>query len=99
MTRLDSANFDGDWEGQLGIDYQDLQRVATGERLTAESFASRAPMMKNKSRLRPGADSDLTIFDAERLLLRRSSQNSGDMFPRVAKAQPWAEISQRLRRI
>jgi N-acyl-D-aspartate/D-glutamate deacylase len=40
MTRLDSAIFDGDWQGQLGIDYKDLQWVDTGERLTAESFAS-----------------------------------------------------------
>ena len=148
MTRLDSAIFDGDWQGQLGIDYQDLQWVATGERLTAESFAryrkeggmvalhsmkpeivrraiadpltmiasdgilkdgkghpraagtysrilgyyvretktltlmdalrkitlmpaqrleGRVPTMKNKGRLRPGSDADLTIFDAERV--------------------------------
>src|SRR5258705_10960490 len=39
MTRLDSAMFDGDWQGQLGIDYKDLQWVDTSERLTAESFA------------------------------------------------------------
>jgi len=39
MTRLDSAIFDGDWQGQLGIDYKDLQWVDTGERLTSESFA------------------------------------------------------------
>src|SRR5258705_5681207 len=39
MTRLDSAIFDGDWQGQLGIDYKDLQWVDTGDRLTAESFA------------------------------------------------------------
>ena len=149
MTRLDSAIFEGDWQGQLGIDYKDLQWVATGERLTAESFAryrkeggmvalhsmkpetvrsaiadpltmiasdgilkdgkghpraagtysrilgyyvretktltlmealrkmtlmpaqrleGRVPMMKTKGRLRPGADADLTIFDAERVI-------------------------------
>jgi len=149
MTRLDSAIFDGDWQGQLGIDYKDLQWVATGERLTAESFAryrkeggmvalhsmkpevvssaiadpltmiasdgilkdgkghpraagtysrilgyyvretkaltlmdalrkitlmpaqrleGRVPMMKNKGRIRTGADADLTIFDAERVI-------------------------------
>lgn len=39
MTRLDSAIFDAGWQEQLGIDYKDLQWVATGERLTAESFA------------------------------------------------------------
>jgi dihydroorotase len=149
MTRLDSAIFDGDWQGQLGIDYKDLQWVATGERLTAESFARyrkeggmvalhsmkpeivrsaiadpltmiasdgiltngkghpraagtysrilgyyvretktltlmdalrkmtlmpaqrlerRVPAMKMKGRLRPGADADLTIFDADRVI-------------------------------
>src|SRR5258707_3286979 len=39
VTRLDSAIFEGDWHGQVGIDYKDLQWVGTGERLTAETFA------------------------------------------------------------
>ena len=39
-TRLDSAIFDGDWQHQLGITYKDLQWVATGERLTAETYAT-----------------------------------------------------------
>jgi len=149
MTRLDSAIFDGDWQGQLGIGYKDLQWVGTGERLTAETFARyrkeggmvalhsmkpeivrsaiadpltiiasdgilkdgkghpraagtysrilgyyvretktltlmdalrkmtlmpaqrlerRVPMMKTKGRLRPGADADLAIFDADRVI-------------------------------
>jgi dihydroorotase len=38
-TRLDSAIFDGNWQEQLGITYKDLQWVATGERLTAQTFA------------------------------------------------------------
>jgi N-acyl-D-aspartate/D-glutamate deacylase len=38
QTNLDSAVFDGDWQHQLGITFKDLQWVATGERLTAESF-------------------------------------------------------------
>jgi len=38
-TRLDSAIFDGNWQQQLGITYKDLQWVATGERLTAETYA------------------------------------------------------------
>jgi N-acyl-D-aspartate/D-glutamate deacylase len=38
-TRLDSAVFDGDWQHQLGITFKDLQWVATGERLTPETFA------------------------------------------------------------
>jgi len=40
MTDLSSAIFDGDWRArQGGSDYGDLQWVATGERLTPESFA------------------------------------------------------------
>jgi dihydroorotase len=37
-TRLQSAMFDDGWQQRLGIDYKDLQWVATGERLTKESF-------------------------------------------------------------
>ena len=40
MTDLGSAIFDQGWQGrQGGITYSDLQWAATGERLTAESFA------------------------------------------------------------
>jgi N-acyl-D-aspartate/D-glutamate deacylase len=40
MTELSSAIFDEGWQGrQGGISYGDLQWAATGERLTAESFA------------------------------------------------------------
>jgi N-acyl-D-aspartate/D-glutamate deacylase len=39
QTLIESAVYDGDWRGSWGIDYGDLQWVATGERLTAESFA------------------------------------------------------------
>jgi N-acyl-D-aspartate/D-glutamate deacylase len=39
QTRLDSAVFDEGWRERLGITYKDLQWVATGERLTAETFA------------------------------------------------------------
>ena len=38
-TRIESALFDGDWEKRTGNKYSDLQWVATGERLTAETFA------------------------------------------------------------
>ncbi len=37
-TSLQSAMFDEDWQQRLGISYGDLQWVATGERLTKESF-------------------------------------------------------------
>jgi dihydroorotase len=39
QTNLDSAVFDGNWQQQLGITFKDLQWVATGERLTQESYA------------------------------------------------------------
>lgn len=37
-TGLQSAMFDEGWQQRLGISYADLQWVATGERLTKESF-------------------------------------------------------------
>jgi dihydroorotase len=39
MTSLGSALFDEGWQDKLGIGYHDLQWVATGERLTPETFA------------------------------------------------------------
>jgi dihydroorotase len=39
QTDVSSAVFDEGWQEKLGITYKDLQWVATGERLTAESFA------------------------------------------------------------
>jgi dihydroorotase len=39
MTSLGSALFDEGWQEKLGISYHELQWVATGERLTAETFA------------------------------------------------------------
>lgn len=38
MTRLETAIFDAGFRERLGIDYKDMLWVATGERLTAESF-------------------------------------------------------------
>ena len=38
-TRIESALFDDDWEKRSGMRYDQLQWVATGERLTAETFA------------------------------------------------------------
>lgn len=40
QTNIESAIYDEGWKEALGIDYKDLQWVATGERLTAESFAA-----------------------------------------------------------
>jgi N-acyl-D-aspartate/D-glutamate deacylase len=37
-TGIETAVFNEGWQGKLGIDYGDLQWVATGERLTEESF-------------------------------------------------------------
>jgi dihydroorotase len=39
-TRIESALFDGDWAQRPGNRYQDIQWVATGERLNAETFAA-----------------------------------------------------------
>lgn len=39
-TSLESAIFDDGWQQRLGITYNDLQWVETGERLTAETFAA-----------------------------------------------------------
>ena len=39
MSAIESALFDPGWQNALGIGYRDLQWSATGERLTAESFA------------------------------------------------------------
>jgi len=39
MTGLETAVFDAGWQERLGIGFGDLQWIATGERLTAESFA------------------------------------------------------------
>lgn len=39
MTRLDSAIYNDGWQEAFGVTFKDLQWVATGERLTAETFA------------------------------------------------------------
>jgi len=38
MTQLESAIFDPGWQERIGVTYGDLQWVATGERLTEETF-------------------------------------------------------------
>ena len=158
MTGIESAIFDEGWKEKMAIDYQDLQWAATGERLTADSFAryrktggmiavhsipekvvkialahtlpmiasdgilnngkghpraagtysrvlgryvreekvltlmdalgkmtlmpaqrleKRVPMMKRKGRVRVGADADLTIFSAERVIDRATFEEPG----------------------
>jgi hypothetical protein len=39
QTRLESAVYDEGWQERFGITFEDLQWVATGEGLTAETFA------------------------------------------------------------
>ena len=149
QTTIESAVYDEGWQESFGISYSDLQWAATGERLTAESFAKYrktggmviahsipedvvkstiadsivivasdgmlqggkghprgtgtfarvlgkyvreeklltlseglrkitlmpaerlekiAPVMKNKGRIREGADADITIFDPENII-------------------------------
>jgi N-acyl-D-aspartate/D-glutamate deacylase len=41
MTDISSGVFNEGWRESLGIDYKDLMWAATGERLTAETFAER----------------------------------------------------------
>ncbi len=41
-TELQSAIFDPGWQENMGITYKDVQWAATGERLTAETFARRS---------------------------------------------------------
>ncbi len=158
MTTIESAVFDEGWQEKMGIGYQNLQWVATGERLTAESFARyretggmvavysipenivlaavahpltiiasdgilqngkghprasgtyarvlgrfvretkalslmealrkmtlmpaqrlehRVPQMKNKGRIRVGADADLTIFDPVRVIDQSTYEEPG----------------------
>src|SRR4029450_3425424 len=38
MTAANSAVFDPGWQDKLGLDYSDLERPDTGERLTKETF-------------------------------------------------------------
>lgn len=38
QTLIESAVYDGDWKKSWGIGYSDLQWIATGERLTEETF-------------------------------------------------------------
>jgi N-acyl-D-aspartate/D-glutamate deacylase len=39
MTRIETAIFDTGFRERIGLDYKDMLWIATGERLTAESFA------------------------------------------------------------
>jgi N-acyl-D-aspartate/D-glutamate deacylase len=158
MTGIESAIFNEGWKESMAIDYQDLQWAATGERLTAESFAryrktggmiavhsipeqvvkmalahtlpmiasdgilqngkghprasgsysrvlgryvreakvlslmdalrkmtlmpaqrleTHVPMMRNKGRIKIGADADITIFDAERVIDKSTFEEPG----------------------
>src|SRR5262249_14721066 len=40
MAEIESSFYDKGWKERKGVDYKDLQWAATGERLTAESFAT-----------------------------------------------------------
>ena len=44
--------------------------------MPAQRLEHRVPMMKNKGRIRIGADADLTIFDAERVIDKSTYEDS-----------------------
>jgi N-acyl-D-aspartate/D-glutamate deacylase len=46
--------------------------------MPAQRLEKRVPMMKNKGRIQKGADADITIFDAERILDQASFESPGN---------------------
>jgi N-acyl-D-aspartate/D-glutamate deacylase len=90
-TFIESALFDGDWEKRTGNKYQDLQWVATGERLTAETFAKYrkqgGPVISHtlpEEALLAGIRSPLVMFASDgRLTGGKGHPRSAGTFARV----------------
>jgi dihydroorotase len=45
--------------------------------MPAQRLEARVPQMRNKGRLRPGADADIVVFDAERIVDRATYEDPG----------------------
>jgi N-acyl-D-aspartate/D-glutamate deacylase len=90
-SRIESALYDGDWEKRTGFKYQDLQWSATGERLTAETFAKYRKLGGSvishtlpEEALRLGLQSPLVMFASDgRLAGGKGHPRSAGSFARV----------------
>lgn len=83
-TRIESALYDGDWLARTGFKYSDLQWVATGERLTAETFAKyrkeRGPVISHtvpEEALRLGITSPIVMIASDGILTQGKGHPRG----------------------
>ncbi len=109
-TRIESAIFD-DWEKRTGNRYQDLQWVATGERLTAETFAKYRKQggavishTLPEEALRAGVRSPIVMFASDgRLTEGKGHPRSAGTFARVlglyVREQKLISLTEALRRM
>ena len=89
-SRIESAIFD-DWEKRTGYNYHDLQWAATGERLTAETFAKYRKQGGSvishtlpEEALRAGLQNSLVMFASDgRLSEGKGHPRSAGTFARV----------------
>jgi N-acyl-D-aspartate/D-glutamate deacylase len=90
-SRIESALYDGDWEKRTGYKYSDLQWSATGERLTAETFAKYRKLGGSvishtlpEEALRLGLQSPIVMFASDgRLIEGKGHPRSAGTFARV----------------
>jgi dihydroorotase len=90
-SRIESALYDGDWEKRIGFKYFDLQWAATGERLTAETFAKYRKQGGGviahtlpEEALRMGLKSPAVMFASDRRLVDgKGHPRSAGTFARV----------------
>jgi len=90
-SRIESAIYDGDWEKTSGNKYSDLQWEATGERLTAETFAKYRKLGGGviahtlpEEALRAGLRSPIVMFASDgRLVAGKGHPRSAGTFARV----------------
>ena len=90
-SRIESALYDGDWEARTGFKFHDLQWAATGERLTAETFAKYRKQGGSviahtlpEEALRAGLRSPIVMFASDgRLTGGKGHPRSSGTFSRV----------------